>query len=282
MHNDIVEPTEPVFARRRVLQVLGGAGLLALVGCGSKSASSSASTTAGTTSAGTTAAGTTTGSASTTASSTLVDTSTAIPEETAGPYPGDGSNGANALTQSGVVRSDIRSSFGTSTTTAPGVLTKVTFKLVAVGTGKAIPNAAVYLWHADQQGRYSMYSSGVTNENFLRGVQVTDANGAVTFTTIFPGCYDGRWPHMHFEVFPSVDKITSSRNKIATSQLALPEAMCKTVYATSGYSTSVTNLAKITLKTDNVFSDGADRETPSVSGDVTNGVNLSITAPIKV
>jgi protocatechuate 3,4-dioxygenase beta subunit len=41
----------------------------------------------------------------------------------------------------------------------------------------------------------------VTTESYLRGVQVTDSNGQVTFTTIYPACYSGRWPHIHFEVF---------------------------------------------------------------------------------
>ena len=82
------------------------------------------------------------------------------------------------------------------------------------------------------------------NENYLRGVQETDDKGQVKFTTIFPACYDGRWPHIHFEVYPSLAKATNSANKIATSQMALPEEACKAVYATAGYEQSVQNLSQ--------------------------------------
>jgi protocatechuate 3,4-dioxygenase beta subunit len=207
--------------------------------------------------------------------------STAIPEETAGPYPGDGSNGPNVLTQSGVVRSDIRSSFGSSKTTASGVPYTIRFQIVKVGTGAPIAGAAVYVWHCDKDGNYSMYSQGVTNENFLRGVQETDANGWANFLSVFPGCYSGRWPHVHFEVFPSLAKATTYSNKIATSQLALPEDIDKLVYATNGYSSSVRNLSQVTLKTDNVFSDGWTRETPTVAGNVTAGYTSTIVVPVK-
>ena len=200
-----------------------------------------------------------------------------IPEETAGPYPGDGSNGVNVLTQSGIVRSDIRSSFGSSTTIAQGVPTTITLTVTDFDTGNtAAQGLAVYLWHCNREGLYSLYSPGVTNENYLRGVQVTDANGQVTFTSIFPACYSGRWPHIHFEVYPSLASATSAVNKIATSQMALPKAICDVVFATSGYGQSVTNLAQTSLATDNVFSDGATYETPTYSGDVTSGIALAM------
>jgi protocatechuate 3,4-dioxygenase beta subunit len=207
----------------------------------------------------------------------LAAASAVIPEETAGPYPGDGSNGVNVLTQSGIVRSDIRSSFGSSTTTAQGILTTITLTVTDFDTGNAAAQGlAVYLWHCDRDGRYSLYSSGITNENYLRGVQVTDANGQVTFTSIFPACYSGRWPHIHFEVYPSLASATSSANKIATSQIALPKAICDQVFATTGYSQSVTNFAQTSLATDNVFSDGVSLETPTYSGDVTSGMSLAM------
>ena len=88
---------------------------------------------------------------------------------------------------------------------------------------------AVYAWHCDAQGRYSMYSEGTEDESWLRGVQVADADGAVTFTSIMPGCYAGRWPHIHFEVYPDIDAITDAANAIATSQLAFPADVLSTV-----------------------------------------------------
>jgi hypothetical protein len=86
------------------------------------------------------------------------------PSETGGPYPGDGTNGPNVLVQTGIVRSDIRSSFGTSgTTTAPGVPLTVTLQLVNTNANCApLVGYVVYLWHCDASGRYSMYSAGVT------------------------------------------------------------------------------------------------------------------------
>ena len=99
----------------------------------------------------------------------------------------------------------------------------------------------MYAWHADAQGRYSMYSQGVENENYLRGVQPTDASGTASFTTVFPGCYDGRWPHIHFEVYRSTAEATSDGQIVKTSQIALPQAACEQVYEdTSTYPTSTT------------------------------------------
>jgi protocatechuate 3,4-dioxygenase beta subunit len=204
-----------------------------------------------------------------------------IPEETSGPYPGDGSNGANVLTESGVVRSDISSSFGSSTTKADGVPLKITMVINDFASDKSpLVGGAVYLWHCDREGRYSLYSQGVTNENYLRGVQETDDHGQVRFATIFTACYSSRWPHIHFEVYPSLAKATNSANKIATSQVALPEATAKAVYATSGYEQSVSNLSRVSLKTDNVFSDGYDLQMPTVSGDPSSGYQLTFSCAV--
>lgn len=209
-------------------------------------------------------------------------TCSTIPAETAGPYPGDGSNGANALALSGIVRSDIRSSIGDATGVAEGVLLTVTLTLVDSGAGCApLAGHAVYLWHCDRDGNYSMYSSAVADENYLRGVQETDAEGRVTFTTIFPGCYPGRWPHMHFEVFPSLAAATSGSNSIHTSQLALPEATCAEVYATADYAASATNLGQISLASDNVFSDdGAAQQLASTTGEVAGGYAATLTVGV--
>ena len=203
---------------------------------------------------------------------------TEIPDETAGPYPGDGSNGANVLTQSGVVRRDIRSSFGGSTTTAAGVpMTLVLDVVDMVDDDAPLAGAAVYVWHCDREGAYSLYADGLEDENYLRGVQVADADGRVTFTSIVPACYSGRWPHVHFEVYPDVASTTDAANAVATSQLALPESLCDAVYAISGYEQSVDNLADVTLASDNVFSDdSAATQLPTVSGDTSSGYAVSL------
>jgi protocatechuate 3,4-dioxygenase beta subunit len=204
-----------------------------------------------------------------------------IPEETSGPFPGDGSNGANVLTQSGIVRSDITSSFGSSTTKAEGVPLSITMTINDFANNKSpLAGGAVYVWHCDREGRYSLYSQGVTNENYLRGVQEADDGAHVRFTTIFPACYSGRWPHIHFEVYPSLAKATSSANKIATSQMALPEATAKAVYATNGYEQSVSNLSRVSLASDNVFSDGYDLQIPTVKGEPSSGYELTFSCAV--
>ncbi|WP_239071715.1 hypothetical protein [Amycolatopsis sp. SID8362] len=131
-----------LLSRRRALRFLGlGAAGAVLTACGTSATTTSSSSTA------TTASG-------------------EIPDETAGPYPGDGSNGPDVLEQSGVVRSDIRSSFGTGSGTAEGV--PMTLELVVTDLAKGgspFAGVAVYVWHCDREGRYSLYSQGIQNEN---------------------------------------------------------------------------------------------------------------------
>lgn len=204
-----------------------------------------------------------------------------LPEETGGPFPGDGSNGANVLNQSGIVRGDITSSFGSSTTRAEGVPLDIAMTINDFAKNKSpLAGGAVYVWHCDREGRYSLYSQGVTGENYLRGVQEADDRGQVRFTTIFPACYSGRWPHIHFEVYPSLGKVTNNANKIATSQMALPEATCQAVYATSGYEQSRSNMGRVSLDADNVFRDGYDLQLPTVTGDPSGGYRLTFTCAV--
>jgi protocatechuate 3,4-dioxygenase beta subunit len=193
------------------------------------------------------------------------------------------------LSTSGIVRSDIRSSFISSTTVATGVQLTITLTLVNVNSSCApIVGAAIYIWHCDAAGRYSLYSSGVTTESYLRGVQVTDANGQVTFTTIYPACYSGRWPHMHFEVF-SGGLTTASTGRTATliSQLAMPAASNVAVFnGNSAYSASISNYSAITLASDAVFGDNTSAQlaqmTPTLSGSVSAGYTGSATIGIAV
>ncbi len=215
----------------------------------------------------------------------------ADPQETAGPYPGDGSNAArgatsNILAESGVVRSDIRTSFGTASATAPGVPLALKIRIGDVANGCAgLPGYAIYVWHCTKDGLYSLYTD--PDQNYLRGVQVADANGDVTFTTIFPGCYDGSWPHIHFEVYPSLDVATDHRNAVLTSQFALPAATCAEVYAAAaGYETSASNFTRADLGRDMVFRDNSDEEvammTPTLSGSVADGYVAEVTVGLTV
>jgi hypothetical protein len=96
-----------------------------------------------------------------------------IPDETAGPYPGDGSNGPNVLTESGVVRSDITTSFRDFTGTAQAV--PMTLELIVrdlANGGTPFAGVAVYVWHCDREARYSLYSDGATDQNYLPGSAV--------------------------------------------------------------------------------------------------------------
>lgn len=260
--------------RRRLLRwVLAGAASLPLISCGG----SGASDTAATSTSGTTGSGTTT--TTTPASSACA----VIPEETGGPYPADGTNTnggsiINVLNQSGVVRSDIRSSFNGATGVAAGVPLTIRLQLVNANASCAsLAGYAIYLWHCDRDGLYSLYSSGVTAQNYLRGVQETDSSGSLSFTTIFPGCYAGRMPHVHFEVYPSLAKAAAASNRIKTSQFTFPLATLNEVYTASGYTSSVRNLAQISYATDNVFSDGTSLQMAGVTGNASDGYVVTLT-----
>jgi protocatechuate 3,4-dioxygenase beta subunit len=257
--------------RRRALKLIAGAGLVALVGCGSDDDAASTASTSSTTTAGASGSG----SGSTSGSETTAGSDggvSAIPDETAGPYPGDGSNGPNVLTESGIVRSDIRPSFGSASGVAEGVPLTINLTVVdAAGGSTPLAGAAVYAWHCTRDGEYSLYSQSIADENYLRGVQEADADGALSFSTIFPGCYSGRWPHIHLEVYATLADATGGGSPMATSQLALPEDACATVYASDGYSQSVQNLARTSLETDRVFSDGFAQQLATPTGSVEAG-----------
>lgn len=268
-------------SRRRMLAILSGAGAgLALAACGSSSPSAAAGGSSSTSAGGATTS-TLLGTTSTTAAASSVATTTdAIPEETGGPFPADGTNGPDVLAESGIVRSDITSSFGDYSGTAEGLPLGVDLTVVHAGDGSPYPGAALYLWHADKDGQYSLYTAA--DQNYLRGVQEAGADGTLSFSTVFPGCYDGRWPHMHFEVYPGLAAATSAGSRLVTSQLALPEDTCQAVYdGTAGYESSVANLTRTSLATDMVFSDGVDLQLPTVNG-TPDGGDLRIALTIAV
>ncbi|WP_090859621.1 3,4-dioxygenase subunit beta [Nocardioides lianchengensis] len=275
--------------RRGVLSIFGGVGAAAaLVACGSDgssttiSSSASASASAGGGPGGTPPDGAPGGGGRMGTESDVEVADGEIPEETAGPYPGDGSNGPNVLSESGIVRSDLTTSFGDASGVAEGVPTTVRLKVYDLNGDDitVLSGAAVYLWHCDRNGDYSMYSEAVVDENYLRGVQETDADGMVEFTTIFPAAYSGRWPHMHFEVYQSLADATTYTNKLRTSQLAIPEATCDEVYATEGYEQSATNMEQTPLDSDNIFSDGYSLQMAKATGSIDEGYTLTLNVPI--
>jgi protocatechuate 3,4-dioxygenase beta subunit len=250
-----------VLSRRKMFAVFGmGAAAVGLAACG---ASDNIGASAG---------------SSTTGAPALTE----IPDETAGPYPGDGSNGPDVLEQSGVVRRDIRSSFGDATGIAEGIpmTLELTISDLANG-GFPFAGAAVYVWHCTREGGYSLYSEAITDQNYPRGVQIADGDGTVRFTSIFPACYSGRWPHIHFEVYPDRAGIGDSANAVATSQVALPKDVCDRVYGTIGYESSIANLARVGLDSDNVFGDdGGAAQLAIVTGDTTGGYTVTLSVGV--
>lgn len=274
--------------RRRAIAMLSATGGSAvLFGCGGSDGSAASAATVTTI-----GSSTATATASATATATATSASCTAPSsETNGPYPADGTNTSsgltsNALTASGVVRSDIRSSFvGSSTATAAGVMMTLTITVVDVNNGCApLAGYAIYLWHCDKDGKYSLYD--LPSESYLRGVQVTDGNGQVTFTTIVPGCYNGRYPHIHFEVFSSLSTATNGNYARLISQFAIPSSVCAAVYATSAYATSLRNYnnGNSSTSTDNIFSDASTAQlavmTPTTTGTVSAGFNAATTIGI--
>lgn len=277
-----------LMSRRSLGMFLGAGTAAALAACtpgGPSAGAASATAPAGSTpaSSGTAAAaGTPPASASPTLTRAIAECGVEIPAETAGPFPGDGSNGPNVLAASGVVRQDITTSFGTSATRAGGVPLTVTLTLLDNANGCVpLAGAAVYAWHCDKDGKYSMYDAGLRNENYLRGVQQADVNGQVTFRTIFPGAYSGRWPHIHFEVFESVDNATAAGQVLAVSQIALTDAACREVYGSAGYESSARNFPRTTLTSDIVFGDdGGIYQLAAMSGSVSGGYKAGLNVTV--
>lgn len=271
-HRGLVYDIRTLVDRRRALGIFGGIGLTSLLAACTPG--DSASTSGATADSTATATATPSASPSAAASAPLDE----VPDETGGPYPADGSNGVNVLDDSGIVRSDIRSSFGSSTAVAEGVPLTIELTVRDAATGSAVVGAGVYLWHCDRDGGYSLYSDGLENVNYLRGVQETDAMGTVRFTSIYPACYSGRWPHIHFEVYSDVANAVASGPIVKTSQIALPEEANALVYATSGYEQSVRNVSQVSLASDNVFGDdGGIHQIASMSGSVTAGYTAALT-----
>lgn len=268
-----------MISRRSLGMFFGASGAVAaLAACTPAGSGTTAGTPTSAVTDSASAAATAAPAASPTLTRAIAECGVEIPTETAGPFPGDGSNGPNVLAASGVVRQDITSSFGTGSAKAAGVPLTFTLTLLDNANGCVpLAGAAVYAWHCDREGRYSLYDSGLTKENYLRGVQEADANGQVTFTSVFPGAYSGRWPHIHFEVFESMSNATAAGQVLAVSQIALTKAACDDVYATPGYEASVANMKRTTLQSDNVFGDdGGIYQLATMTGSAAAGYSAGL------
>jgi protocatechuate 3,4-dioxygenase beta subunit len=214
--------------RRKALKAMGGATLGAAFGCGSDSGASPSSTNAPTN--------------STTSSNAAC---AVTPTETIGPFP--------SLTD--LFRSDIRES-------KTGTVLTLTIKVVNAGSGCGpVSGANVEIWHVDAAGNYSQYGTQ-SAQTYLRGIQTTNANGEVTFTTIYPGWYQGRATHIHAEV-------TVGGRAVKASQIAFPESVNNTVHASGAYasrgSNPMSNLA------DGTFADSLSAELVTPTGSPSSG-----------
>lgn len=243
---------DALIARRRMLGWIGGAGALALLP-GSGPAQSRG------------------------------DTCLAAPRETAGPFPADGTNRAagatsNVLASRAIIRHDIRPSFTGSTGIAAGVPLDVTLTLVDARSCRPLAGHALYVWQSDAQGLYSLYSA--PEESWLRGVQITDGKGQARFTSIMPGCYAGRYPHLHVQVHrgfvSEMGAAVDGHDALLTSQLIIPAAAARAVYADAkAYPGSADSFARFSIAGDYVFRDNSTAQiaamTLSATGDPGHG-----------
>ena len=207
-----------------------------------------------TTSGTSTSTGTTNGSSSSSCSVT--------PTETEGPFP--------TKTPANFVRSDIRDD-----RTGVAFTINITIKN-ANNSCAALSGALVDIWHCDKDGYYSEYggsgmqSVNFTSVNFLRGRQTTDGNGLVTYTSIFPGWYSGRAPHIHVHIY------NASGKSLSVTQIAFPYDITNTVYTTAQSYGYTKGSQDTTNEKDNVFSDGFTTELATVSGSISSGYTLAI------
>ncbi|MGV3538266.1 MAG: intradiol ring-cleavage dioxygenase [Rufibacter sp.] len=199
--------------------------------------------------------------AGTNSGSTSSGSCAVAPTETEGPFP--------TKSPSSYVRSDI-------TDGRTGY--KLTCNITIGNTNNncaALAGAIVDIWHCDAAGNYSEYGgTGMQSTNyqavhFLRGRQVTDSNGLVKFTTIFPGWYNGRATHIHVHIY------NASGNSLKVTQIAFPEGGNTAVAAVNGYGKGMSGYTY--NANDNVFrNDGGSGQIATVTGSVTNGFELNI------
>lgn len=192
---------------------------------------------------------------------------TLAPTETEGPFP--------TKAPASYVRSNI-----VDGKTGHPMTVKITIKN-SNSSCAVLSGALVDIWHCDADGNYSEYGgTGMQATNyqavhFLRGRQITDANGLVTFTTIFPGWYNGRATHIHVHIY------SASGTSLKITQIAFPEGTGTALVAVNGYGKGMSGYTY--NKSDNVFSDDtAGAEIATVTGSTSAGFELSMTLNVAV
>jgi protocatechuate 3,4-dioxygenase beta subunit len=274
----------PQQSRRDILRSLGGAAAATLLGCGTNkivtaTSSSGTSTTSTTASSG--------ASSSTTAC--LVESST-----TRGPYFVDTINDSNNVASAGTPyaidtlipqRSDIRSDTEGSAGTQQGLPLVLNLTLYDASCSSVISGARVDIWHANAHGAYSDIKNATndngadhTGQNFLRGYQFSDSTGLVTFTTVYPGAYSGRCPHIHLKIriFNSDGAVTTEN----TTQLFFTDATSASVYAASSYYSTSSYNTRDTA--DSIYNSESPTLLPTITGDTTAGLTGTIAIGVEV
>jgi len=217
--------------RREAIGVMGAASAVLAFGCGGSPTEPDSGTSTTTTPGGTNSA------------------CAVTPNETEGPFP--------SLID--LFRSDIREG-------KTGTLLTLTIKVVNINAScAAVPNANVEIWHVDAAGNYSQYGTQST-QTYLRGIQTTNGNGEVTFTTIYPGWYQGRATHIHAEV-----TINGVSRKV--TQIAFPESVNNVVHTAGTYASRGTN--PMSNASDMIFADSLSAELVTPTGSTTSGYTAS-------
>ena len=237
---------EKRIGRREALALIGATGAALAAGCASDlptsptEVSGAASTTTTTTTTTTTGGGVASGAAC-----------AVTPTETVGPYP--------SLID--LFRSDIRED-------KSGTQLDLALTIVNTATSCApLAGVNVEIWQCDATGNYSQYGSERAR-TYLRGIQTTDANGQVRFTTVYPGWYQGRATHIHVEV-------TRNGQSLKVTQIAFPDSINNEVHGSGVYASRGSN--PTTNTRDMIFADSINSEMASVAGNPSSGYSATFT-----
>ena len=236
---------ERKLGRREALALIGATGAALAAACGSDLPTSPTEVTGSTTTTTTTTSTPSGGGTGTSAACAVT------PSETAGPFP--------SLVD--LFRSDIREG-------KTGTQLDLALTIVNTATSCApLAGVNVEIWQCDASGNYSQYGSERA-QTYLRGIQTTDANGQVRFTTVYPGWYQGRATHIHVEV-------TRNGQVLKTTQIAFPDSVNAEVHGSGVYASRGSN--PTTNTRDGIFADSINSEMASVAGNPSSGYSATFT-----
>ncbi len=256
MENDDI-PVGQILSRREALRLLGIGSAAILAACASPEATATLVPTAVSTEVLST-------QVSSATASTVLDC-VVRPELTIGPY----------FIDDQLERSDIRSN-SSDNSVKEGVPLTLNINVASVSNNSCTPiaGAQVDIWHCDALGQHSGVSaqgSDSTGQDFLRGYQLTDANGSVQFQTIYPGWYSGRAVHIHFTIRTQG---TDGADYQFTSQFFFDDTLTDEVHALEPYASN--GQRDIRNANDNIFSGGGDQLLLNLQGDTTSGFTGSM------